>query len=127
MTAHGSGSKGVLLALASGASFGAAVPVSRLAMDAGVGVLTLAALRFVLLAALLFAWQLARRRLRTLGPRDLGEIAAMGLLTGVITCANLMAIRHIPVTTATLVFYTYPLMTLALSVAAFGERVSPDR
>lgn len=93
-------------------------------MDAGVGVLTLAALRFVLLALLLGGWHLLRHRIRPFRPRDVAEMSGMGLLTGVITCANLLAIQHIPVSVATLVFYTYPLMTVALALVVFREPVS---
>lgn len=117
--------RGTIVALTSGIAFGAAHPASRLALDADIGVLTLAFTRFAVLALLLMAWLWFRGGVGRYRPGLLAKMMGTGLVTSVITCANLLAIGHIPVSTATLVFYTYPLMTVALSAAVFSERVSP--
>ncbi|HYO47630.1 MAG TPA: DMT family transporter [Gemmatimonadota bacterium] len=95
----------------------------KLAFEAGVHVLPLAAWRFVLGATLVWLALAARRR--PLPPlRRWPGLAGLGALYSIDSLAFLVSLQWIPAATAVLVFYVYPVVVVLLAAAFLGERLT---
>ena len=115
--------RGSLAILIAAASYGFLSVFVKLALDAGVDVLALAAWRFVLGAALV--WVLLAVRRRPIPPlRSWPALAGLGLLYSVDSLAYVSALQWVPAATAVLVFYVYPVVVVLLAAAFLGERLT---
>ncbi|MCH8037671.1 MAG: EamA family transporter, partial [Proteobacteria bacterium] len=105
---------GMLLAAVSASSYGLAITLARLAFDGGANPGTVMVLRYLMAVAVVAAV------LRALGwrfrpPGALrGGLARLALGNFGVTLGYLTSILFIPVSLATVVFYTYPLMVMAI-------------
>ena len=110
-----SNSLGALAAVIAATGYGSAYVVARISYDLGLNALTLNTLRFAVLALICLVWARLSRVSLALPARSLRPAAIVGLLIAVSGGCNLSSIAFIPVSLAILVFYTYPLVTLALN------------
>ncbi|HUP20485.1 MAG TPA: DMT family transporter [Gemmatimonadota bacterium] len=113
--------KGTLAVLASATGYGFLAVLLKLALEAGAAVAPLAAWRFVLAAAM--TWGFLALSRRPLPPRSAwGPLAGLGAIYAVNALAFVAALRWIPASTATLVFYGYPVVVVVLAGFLLGER-----
>src|SRR4051794_14416391 len=115
---------GAAMCVGSAASFGAMGIFGKLAYDAGVGVLTLLVVRFVLAGAILGAAN-AVRRPRVRLPRRRALLTALGLgAIGYAAQSGLyfQALTKIDAGLAALVLYIYPALVTAAAVALGRDR-----
>ena len=107
-------------------SYGFLSVMVKLALDAGVDVLPLAAWRFVLAAATVWLLLAARRR-----PIPRLEawpaLAGLGLLYAIDSLAYVAALQWVPAATAVLLFYVYPVVVVLLAAVFLGERLTPHK
>lgn len=117
---------GILMALASSASFALNLTTARLAYDDGADPFTVSLARTAFFAlALMIALGLMGRRLGMPKGQRLSRVAIGLLMVGqLLTIAT--AIELIPVGVAILIYYTYPFMISAI-VAALERRRPPAR
>lgn len=107
-------------------SYGFLSVLVKLALEAGVDVVSLAAWRFVLAAATV--WLLLAVRHRPI-PR-LGAwpaLAGLGLLYAIDSLAYVAALQWVPAATAVLLFYVYPVVVVLLAAVFLGERLTPHK
>lgn len=118
--------QGTLAVLAAAAGYGTLAVLVKLALAAGALIWPLVAWRFVIGAALVWAYVLVARR--PLPPRR--KLAGL-LLLGFLYCgdavAYLVGLQWVPAATASLVFFTYPAVVVLLSAAFLGEPLTPRR
>jgi drug/metabolite transporter (DMT)-like permease len=105
---------GTLLCIAAALLYGMTLPMSRLLFDGASNPLTLGLARYAALAGLLALWLLARGRGPALTLRQALAATTVGGLFALISVGQLLAIERISVSLATMVFYTYPAMTLTV-------------
>ena len=118
--------KGTAAILVAAVSYGFLGVLVKLALEAGVHVLPLAAWRFVLGAGLV--WVLLAVRRRPLPPiARWPGLAGLGVLYAVDALAFILALQWIPASTAVLVFYVYPVAVVFLAAAFLGERLTPRK
>lgn len=117
------GALGSLSAFVAAAGYGSAFVVARVAYDYGLNAYTLNSLRFLVLVTAFALWIGVRRGDFRPPPRTLGIILFLGVLMSCSGLSNYGAIAFIPVSLAILIFYTYPLVTLALN--SIVERRAP--
>lgn len=99
----------------SGAMLGSGHVCARLAFTHGVSLLTAAAVR-VSCAALIVAIVVLARRIRLAAPpRERLGALALGVFVTAQTLLVQVGVKHLPVTLALLLFYTYPLFTATVS------------
>lgn len=118
--------RGTLAIVGSSLGYGALAVLAKLAFDAGVGVLPLLAWRFVIGSALVWAFVLATRRPVPAGSRATGVIV-LGVLYAGNSLAFMVGLERIPASLASLVFFTYPVVTVLLARFAAGEPLTPRR
>jgi drug/metabolite transporter (DMT)-like permease len=118
--------RGTAAILVSAVAYGFTGVLAKLALDAGVRVLPLAAWRFLLAAALVWLALLARRRPRAPVGRW-PALAGLGLLYSIDALAFIAALQWVPVATAVLLFYVYPVVVVLLAAAFLGERLTPRK
>jgi drug/metabolite transporter (DMT)-like permease len=120
---------GALFCLASAAAFGAMAIFGKLAYAEGATVGTLLATRFVLAAALLWAFALCTggaRDLRALSRRDAGLALALGAFGyGAQATGFFAALERLDASLLALLVYTYPVMVTVAAIALGRE--SPSR
>jgi len=122
---------GGALCVASAIAFGALAVFGKLAYDAGVGVLTLLAVRFAIAAPVLWAAALQRRRRSTLagaGARTVLAALALGAV-GYSMQAGLFfaALTRMDASLLSLVLYTYPAFVTIAAIALGRETPSRRR
>ena len=115
---------GILAAVVAATAYGSAYTVSRLVYDYGLNSLTLNSLRFLALFLIHVPLVWAARSTRV-PIATLRYAWFVGLLIAISGVANLSSIAHIPVSMAILIFYTYPLVTLAISSILNRRAPSP--
>ena len=115
---------GSALAVLCAVCYGASLPLSRLAYDHGTNALTVLTLRYLALVVVLAAWLRLMRRSLLMTPRLIGTCFLIGVCFFTTSGGTLAAVSYIPVSLAVLLFYTYPIMTLALVSAL--ERRAPS-
>ncbi len=114
---------GLILAALASSSFGIVITLARVAYNGGVSAGAAMEIRYLVAVAAMFTILLARGRgLRP--PRAIYgglfrvAVSNLGVATGYMT-----SILFIPVSFATLVFYTYPLMVIAVAPWFHGRRL----
>lgn len=119
---------GILICVASAASFGAMAIFGKLAYEEGATVGTLLALRFALAAALFWALVAATgglRRVRALGRRDLAGGLALGAFGySAQAGAYFAALTRLDASLLSLLLYTFPAMVTVAAIALGRERAS---
>lgn len=118
--------KGTAAILVAAVSYGFLGVLVKLALEAGVDVLPLAAWRFFLGAALVWVLLAVRRRPLPALARWPG-LGALGVLYAVDALAFIVALQWVPASTAVLVFYVYPVAVVFLAAAFLGERLTPRK
>ncbi len=115
--------RGAVAILVSAIGYGFTGVLIRLALDAGVRVLPLAAWRFLLAAGIV--WLALAVRGRRLAPTGRWPaLAGLGLLYSIDALAFIAALQWVPVATAVLLFYVYPVVVVLLAAAFLGERLT---
>ena len=126
-------SSGALLCLASAVAFGAMGIFGKLAYDEGANVGTLLAARFVLAAALLWAFVLCSRGTGNLA---LSGVSAQGFgwLAGIAVVSTVGAVglffaglQRVGPTAASILSTLEPVVTVALAFLVFGESLGPTQ
>ena len=113
----------VMVALA----FTASTILARLAYDAGSDAVTVLALRYSVVALLLYLYFRLRGQPAWL-PHPLGlKAIGIGLLVAAYAYGYLGAVQYIPVSLAVLIFYTYPLLTGIGARLFEREALSPGK
>lgn len=118
--------RGTLAIVGSSLGYGALAVLAKLAFDAGVGVLPLLAWRFVIGSALVWAFVLATRRPVPTGSNATGVIV-LGVLYAGNSIAFMLGLERIPASLASLVFFTYPAVTVLLARLTAGEPLTVRR
>jgi drug/metabolite transporter (DMT)-like permease len=114
---------GSLMVLCSTAGFGTLAVLTQYAYRAGLNVNTTLAIRFALAA--LFAWPvLILRRQWRISWRRIVMLALIGSCYLINAVAYFIAIRDAPVSAVTVIFYTYPIVVLLLSILLLDERLT---
>jgi drug/metabolite transporter (DMT)-like permease len=117
---------GILLCLASAASFGAMAIFGKLAYEQGATVGTLLALRFVLAAVLFWALVVVTgrgRRVLQLARRDaLGALALGAFGYSAQAGAYFLALKRLDASLLSLLLYTFPAMVTVAAIALGRER-----
>ena len=114
---------GLMAALFAATAYGTAYTASRVVYDHGLNALTLNTLRFAALVAIYLPLVLIAGSQLHVSARSAKSSLLLGVLIACAGIFNLSSIAFIPVSLAILVFYTYPLITLALS--AMLDRQAP--
>ena len=118
--------RGLLVVFLASLGYGALPVLAKLALAEGVEVLPLLAWRFVLGSLLVWAFVLIAGRPRP--PR--GRVPGLCLL-GVLYACNaafyMLGLDRLPASLATLVFFTYPAVTVLLARVWVGERLTSRR
>ena len=117
---------GLALAVAAAVGLGMAVAVSRWAYLGGTNGITVAATRGCVALALLLVCCLALRKNLLLPRRALLHSLGLGALASGSFYGNIASVQYIPVGLAALLFFTYPPMIAALSLA-LREQVTPRK
>ena len=113
---------GIAVATVVGLFYGVSLVVARMSYDHGTSIVIIAVLRYGILCAILGFWLSVFgggfSTSRGLGWRSMG----IGVLAVITALGYLGTIKFIPVSLATLVFYTNPLLTMLLASLFAGER-----
>ncbi|EDP62323.1 hypothetical protein BAL199_19918 [alpha proteobacterium BAL199] len=113
----------ILAAAATGIQVGANIVATRFAVGQ-IGPISLALLRYAIGCLILAPVVLAIGRPR-FARRDIAPIAVLGILQfGVLIALLNLALQYIPAARASLIFATFPLLTLVLSAATRREPLS---
>lgn len=121
---------GVLYVLAAGMAFGTLGPVSNVAYDAGMGSPTFAALRATVgaLVLLVFAGRGEHRvSLRSLSRREGALLAMTAAAQAALSLAIFAAYSAMSVALVLAVYFSYPLLVFAASIALGRERLTAAR
>lgn len=114
---------GSLFVLLSTAGFGTLAILTEYAYRAGLNVTTTLSIRFIFAA--LFAWPvlIARRQWR-ISWRQMLTLALIGFCYLVNAVTYFVALRYAPVSAVTVIFYTYPVIVMLLSIVLLHERLT---
>ena len=114
---------GLILAAIASSSFGIVITLTRVAYNGGTSAGAAMEIRYLVAVAVMSTILLARGRgLRP--PRALyGALFRVALSNLGVTVGYMTSILFIPVSFATLVFYTYPLMVIAVAPFFHGQRL----
>ncbi len=125
--AHPSLASGLILAAVASSSFGIVITLTRVAYNGGASAGAAMEIRYLVAVAVMSAILLARGRgLRP--PRELyGALFRVALSNLGVTLGYMTSILFIPVSFATVVFYTYPLMVIAAASIIHGQRLGWGR
>jgi len=123
--------KGVLYAIAAGIALGTLGPVSNLAYAAGMSSATFAALRATIGAVVIVAFiRVTRHRtlpLSKLGNRDRLLLALTATAQALLSLSLFAAYGAMPVASVLAVYFCYPLLVAAASIALGRERLTLPR
>jgi drug/metabolite transporter (DMT)-like permease len=123
--------KGVLYGLTAGVALGTLGPFSNLAYAAGMGTATFAALRATVGAAVLLAFIRATAHptlpLRRLSSRDRSLLVLTAVAQAALSLSIFAAYGAMPVAAVLAVYFCYPLVVAAASIALGRERLTPAR
>ena len=113
---------GIAVATLVGLCYGTSLVVARMSYDHGTSVVAIAVLRYGVLCVIAWLW-LVRFGGGLSTPRGLAlRSMGIGVVSLITAMAYLGTIKYIPVSLATLVFYTNPLVTVLLAALFAGER-----
>jgi drug/metabolite transporter (DMT)-like permease len=118
--------RGTLAILGSSLGYGALAILAKLALGRGVGVVPLLAWRFLIAAAVLWPIVVAGR-LGVPGRARAGGVAALGILYAGNALAFMTGLERIPAALASLIFFTYPVVTVLLARVWIGEPLTSRR
>jgi drug/metabolite transporter (DMT)-like permease len=116
---------GLGVAVASGLVYGVAIVTARMSYDHDANFLLIVACRYTLLCLLLWFWLVLRSESYRLPPHVRWSSLGTGVLSVATTAAYLGSVVYIPVSLATLIFYTNPLVTLFLAALFLRDRTGP--
>lgn len=103
----------------------ATLPIfGRWAYLSGVRMLQLLSWRFLIAVALLWALLALTRRLAPLPARTRAALLGMGMIFVVMSSIYFLALRFTPISTLTLLFYTYPAFVTVLAALVLKEPLS---
>jgi len=118
--------RGTLAILGSSLGYGALAILAKLALGRGVGVVPLLAWRFLIAAAVL--WPIvAAGRLGVPARARAGGVAWLGILYAGNALAFMIGLERIPAALASLIFFTYPVVTVLLARVWIGEPLTRRR
>jgi len=117
--------RGVAFCLLSALSYGFAPVMAKLAYEAGAGVLTVTAGRFLMGALAIAALLTLGRRAWRLPARANWGAVGLGLATSVASLGYMAAVFYIPASLAVLIFYTFPLLVALGARWTEGEPITP--
>lgn len=117
-------SAGVLLALGSAAAYGLNITFTRIAALAGVPGPSLVFYRVLVMLALAGAVIVLMRRSLRIAEGERGAVALLGITSAGVGLCYLSSVAFIPVTVAAVLFYTFPILIVALSPFVEGTRVT---
>lgn len=124
--AMSSETRGTLAIIGSSLGYGTLAVLAKLALERGVGVVPLLAWRFLIATVALWPFVLlAGRRLPDRG--RIRGIAGLGVLYAVNSLAFMIGLERIPAALASLIFFTYPVVTVLLARVWVGERLTRRR
>ncbi|WP_419948288.1 DMT family transporter [Candidatus Palauibacter sp.] len=118
--------RGLLVVFLASLGYGALPVLAKLALAEGVDVLPLLAWRFVLGSALVWTFVLVAGRPRPPRGRVAG-LCLLGVLYAVNAVCYMLGLERLPASLATLVFFTYPAVTVVLARVWVGERLTRRR
>ncbi len=118
--------RGSLAILGSSLGYGTLAVLAKLALGRGVEVVPLLAWRFLIASAVLWGWVLLGGRRRPDRARAPGLVLLGGLYAGN-SLAFMLGLDRIPASLASLVFFTYPAVTVLLARAWLGEALTRRR
>ncbi len=118
--------RGTLAILCSSLGYATLPVIGKLALDAGVEVLPLLAWRFLIGAALV--WGVVAIARRPLPGREVRRpLLALGALYATNSLAFMIGLDRVSASLASLVFFTYPAVTVLLARAILGEALTARR
>lgn len=118
--------RGTLAILCSSLGYATLPVIGKLALDAGVEVLPLLAWRFLIGAALV--WGVVGIARRPLPSREVRRpLLALGALYATNSLAFMIGLDRVSASLASLVFFTYPAVTVLLARAILGEALTARR
>ena len=100
--------RGIALALLAAVGLGLAIAMARYAYEGGTNGLTVASVRSLVLAAVLFVYCRAAGRALGLGGADRRRCACLGLLMAMGFYGNVGAVEYISIGLTALLFFTFP-------------------
>ncbi len=118
--------KGTLAILGSSLGYATLPVLGKLALDAGVGVATLLAWRFLIGGGLVWAVVLLARRPLP-GRAVRWPLCGLGLLYATNSLAFMIGLDRVPASLASLLFFTYPAVTVLLARVVPGEPLTRRR
>jgi drug/metabolite transporter (DMT)-like permease len=114
---------GIGLAIAAATAFGTLAIFAKKGYEAGAGAFPLLAGRFVVTAVLLLAFLLVTRAPITIGRQKIVRLLLLGAFGyGVEASLFFLALERAPASVVGLVFYSYPMWTTLIAIAAGLER-----
>ncbi len=118
--------RGTLAILCSSLGYATLPVIGKLALDAGVDVLPLLAWRFLIGAGLV--WAVVGIARRPLPRREVRRpLLGLGALYATNSLAFMIGLDRVPASLASLVFFTYPAVTVLLARAMLGEALTSRR
>ncbi|MHB2168498.1 DMT family transporter [Alsobacter sp. R-9] len=118
---------GVLLALGAAAAYGFNITFTRIAALEGVPGPSLVFYRVLVMLALAGAVLAVARRAPTVEPSERKALGLLGLTSAGVGLCYLSSVAFIPVTVAAVLFYTFPILIVALSPLVDGTRLTLAR
>ncbi|WP_413990255.1 DMT family transporter [Labrys okinawensis] len=118
---------GLGIGLTAALCYGANVPYSKLAAQAGADGPTLVLYRAFLMVVLLGGLGLAQSRSLEVPVGSRLPVLGLGIATSFVGLCYISSVAFIPVGVATILYYTYPLMILLVAPLVDGERLTPAR
>ncbi len=118
--------RGTLAIVGSSLGYGALAVLAKLALEAGVGVLPLLTWRFLIGGALVWLFVLGTGRPAPPGARAAGAVG-LGVLYAGNSFAFMIGLERLPASLASLVFFTYPAVTVLLARLLGTEPLSATR
>lgn len=117
---------GTIAVVVSALTYGFLSILIKLTLTAGARPLPLVAWRFLIGAAIV--WLLLALRRRPLPPKEARlRLVGLGALYAFNALCFTFALQWVPASTASLVFYVYPVVVVVLAALFLGERLTPRR
>jgi drug/metabolite transporter (DMT)-like permease len=112
---------GTGMALAGAFLYGANIPAARAASQAGMTGADLIFYRSLIMLPLLAIFALAMRQSLAVPPGEIGQLARLGIASGLTASFYLSALDHLPVPITVVLFYTFPLIVMVVSNRLAGR------
>ncbi|WP_420635189.1 EamA family transporter [Candidatus Palauibacter sp.] len=115
--------RGLLAVFVSSLGYGALPIFGKLAFAEGIGVLPLLSWRFIIGSALVWTFVFATRRALP-PPRRVVTLCLLGILYGAVSVSYMLGLTRLPASLATLIFFSYPALTVLLARIRGRERLT---